>query len=61
MKNYTNKDASNGDAPTTLDEMLAKTCFCKLREFCNDKNSNECLRNKNIYDEFMQQKRPHAK
>ena len=61
MKNYSNKDASNASAPTTLDEMLAKTCFCKLREFCDDKNSNECLRNKNIYDEFMQQKRPHAK
>jgi hypothetical protein len=53
MKNDTNKAA-----PTTLDEMLAKTCFCKLREFCDDKNSSECMRHRNIYAEFMLEKRP---
>jgi hypothetical protein len=47
--------------PTNLEQMLAKTCFCKLREFCEDKNSSDCLRNKNIYHEFMQQKRPQNK
>lgn len=59
MKPQTKTD--NTSSLTTLEQMLAKTCFCKLREFCDDKNSSECLRNKNIYDEFMQQKRPHAK
>lgn len=42
--------------PTTLDQMIANTCFCKLKEFCPDKNSSECMRHKNIYAEFMQQK-----
>jgi hypothetical protein len=44
--------------PTTLEQMIANTCFCKLKEFCPDKNSAECMRHKNIYAEFMQQKRP---
>jgi hypothetical protein len=44
--------------PTTLEQMIANTCFCKLKEFCPDKNSAECMSHKNIYDEFMQQKRP---
>jgi hypothetical protein len=41
---------------TTLDEMVANACFCKLRSVCNDKNSSECMRNKNIYAEFMMEK-----
>ena len=41
---------------TTLVEMVAHTCFCKLREVCYDKNSNECQRNRNIYAEFMMKK-----
>jgi hypothetical protein len=43
-------------SPSTLEEMVANTCFCKLREICNDKNSSECMRQRNIYAEFMQQK-----
>ena len=66
MTNNTNNTAPinsepTSTAPTNLDEMLAKTCFCKLREFCDDKNSSECLRHRNIYAEFMLQKQPHAK
>lgn len=61
MKNQTKTDAANASSLTTLEQMLAKTCFCKLREFCEDKNASDCLRKKNIYDEFMQQKCPHAK
>ena len=38
---------------TTLEQMVNNTCFCKLKEFCLDKNSNECLRRRNIYQEFM--------
>ncbi len=33
--------------------MVANTCFCKLRERCEDKNSIECLRHRNIVAEFM--------
>ena len=40
----------------TLDEMVAHACFCKLREVCYDKNSSECMRNRNIYAEFMKKK-----
>ena len=36
-----------------LDEMVAHACFCKLRSICYDKNSIECMRNRNIYAEFM--------
>jgi hypothetical protein len=52
----TSNNESN-TSPTNLDEMVATTCFCKLRETCNDKNSSECMRHRNIYAEFMQQKR----
>jgi len=41
---------------TTLDEMVANACFCKLRSICYDKNSSECMRKKNIYEEFMLKK-----
>lgn len=37
-----------------LEEVMAKTCFCKLRESCPDKTSPECLKERNIYKEFMQ-------
>jgi hypothetical protein len=42
--------------PVTLEQMVAKTCFCKLREYCEDKNSAECLLHRNIYAEFMAKK-----
>lgn len=41
---------------TTLDEMVAHACFCKLRSNCYDKNSSECVRKRNIYAEFMMKK-----
>ena len=42
--------------PTTLEEIVANTCFCKLRETCHDKHSSDCMRNRNIYQEFMESK-----
>lgn len=42
--------------PVTLEQMVAKTCFCKLREYCEDKSSAECLQHRNIYAEFMAKK-----
>jgi hypothetical protein len=38
---------------TTLEQMVNNTCFCKLKEFCIDKNGSECMRHRNIYQEFM--------
>ena len=38
---------------TTLEQMVNNTCFCKLKEFCLDKNGSECMRHRNIYQEFM--------
>jgi hypothetical protein len=45
---------------TSLEELVADTCFCKLREFCHDKNSDECMKHRNIYQEFMQSKTANA-
>jgi len=44
-------------AATNLEQIVANTCFCKLREQCLDKSSAECLKHRNIYQEFMQAKR----
>jgi len=41
---------------TSLEQMVANTCFCKLREHCEDKNSNECMRHRNIVAEFIAEK-----
>lgn len=38
---------------TSLAQMVAVTCFCKLRERCDDKDSTKCMRNRNIVGEFM--------
>ena len=62
MKNPTkNTNAAQNSALENLEQMLAKTCFCKLKEFCEDKNGSECMRHQNIYSEFMQQKNSHQK
>ena len=43
-----------------LEDMVAATCFCKLRTSCSDKNSAECMKHRNIYVEFMQEKQAEA-
>ncbi len=48
---------TNTNSATNLEQLVANTCFCKLRETCSDKNSSECMQHRNIYVEFMQQKR----
>lgn len=51
------KDENTVKAPScTLEALVANTCFCKLKTTCADKNSSACLREKNIYADFMQQK-----
>ena len=42
---------------SALEAQVKKTCFCKLREQCEDKNSNQCMKKRNIYQEFMTGKR----
>ncbi len=45
-------DGSNPQI-TPIERMVAKTCFCKLRAQCEDKNSTQCMRHRNIVAEFM--------
>lgn len=37
-----------------LEKVIAKSCDCKLREQCLDKNSPDCLKHRNLYAEAMQ-------
>ena len=32
-----------------LEQVVANSCLCKLREHCPDKSAAECLKDKNIY------------
>lgn len=52
--------SENKSQATTLEQIVANTCFCKLRESCPDKNSPECMKHKNIFLEFMQSKAKNA-
>jgi len=36
-----------------LEDTVAKSCLCKLRESCDDKSSACCLKNQNIYASAM--------
>ena len=36
-----------------LEELVANSCDCKLRAKCEDKNSADCLKHRNIYAEEM--------
>jgi hypothetical protein len=50
-----NQQSENSQTSLSLlEETMAKTCFCKLRETCHDKTSHECLKERNIYKEFME-------
>lgn len=52
--NFNNQpDMHHAHQVTNLDEMVAMTCFCKLRETCVDKTSAACMKHRNIYQEFM--------
>lgn len=39
---------------TSLEALVANTCFCKLKNVCPDKTSLECMKHRNIYQEFNQ-------
>ncbi|MDZ4099868.1 MAG: hypothetical protein U1E13_14405 [Methylophilaceae bacterium] len=60
MSSFTDKHSEYAELKTTttqssisLQELVANTCFCKLREQCPDKSSAECMAHRNIYAEFM--------
>ncbi|OYY49698.1 MAG: hypothetical protein B7X95_07700 [Methylophilaceae bacterium 17-44-8] len=36
-----------------LEQILAESCDCKLREKCLDKSSPDCLKHRNLYAEAM--------
>jgi hypothetical protein len=49
-------DKNSRSAPAeshTIEEMVKNTCMCKLRETCPDKQGSDCLRDRNLYAEFM--------
>ncbi len=49
-------DSAVIDSPIidSIETLVATMCFCKLKRFCLDKNSSECMIHRNIYQEFMQ-------
>jgi len=57
-------DVSSAKAPRSntlaiLEKVIADSCECKLRAKCEDKNSADCLKHKNIYAEAMQKLQTH--
>jgi hypothetical protein len=36
-----------------LEDMVAQSCFCKLRTHCPDKKAANCLKDRNLYAEAM--------
>ena len=40
-----------------LEKLVADSCDCKLRAKCEDKNSADCLKHRNIYAEEMLKRR----
>ena len=40
-----------------LEKLVADSCDCKLRAKCEDKNSEDCLKHRNIYAEEMLKRR----
>jgi hypothetical protein len=50
---YTELKQSEVQSSISLDELVANTCFCKLREQCPDKASDDCMKHRNLFAEFM--------
>ena len=51
-----NSESNADNQPATLEAIVANTCFCKLRENCHDKHSSECMKERNIYRDFIESK-----
>ena len=37
-----------------LEQLIRQSCDCKLRTYCADKTSQNCLKHRNLYAEAMQ-------
>jgi hypothetical protein len=48
--------AARGDGrePLSIETLGQYTCFCKLRAFCADKTADSCLRERNLYQAFVE-------
>lgn len=58
LRGITMSDSQSHNATLKpLEALVANTCFCKLKNSCDDKNGAQCMRERNIYAEFMAQKR----
>ncbi len=60
VKPESSEDTKCGAANTedwldSLEKIVGRSCFCKLRESCPDKKDSQCLKERNIYKEFMQE------
>jgi len=47
------QQAECGTESLSTETLGQYTCFCKLRAFCADKNAESCLRERNLYQEFV--------
>ena len=54
--NFTAKTQPN-TMLAALEKLVADSCDCKLRAKCEDKNSADCLKHRNIYAEEMLKRR----
>lgn len=52
MTNEPNKTHA-GTTLEILEQILAESCDCKLREKCLDKSSADCLKHRNLYAEAI--------
>ena len=50
-----------GNTLALLEKLVADSCDCKLRAKCEDKNSADCLKHRNIYAEEMLKRQMQAK
>jgi len=48
------QQAAEGAEPLSIETLGQYTCFCKLRAFCADKSAASCLRERNLYQEFVE-------
>lgn len=54
MSEMEKSSVQNGNAMLLkLEQLVAKSCACKLRTHCIDKTSPDCLKHRNLYAEAM--------
>jgi hypothetical protein len=53
MSDFIRVNTHHNNTLAVLEKVIAKSCECKLREFCPDKTSADCLKHRNLYAEAM--------